>query len=746
MSAGRRTESAVAVAATAAACMIAYQVAAKATREALFLSNFDVAALPAMVIASATLSLVLAVLAARVMGAVGPARLVPAVFAGSGLLLLGEWALVEAFGRPIAVVFYLHYTGIGALLVSGVWSIVNERFDPRTARRQIGRIGAGATVGGLVGGVLAWQVGATLSVAAMLPILAVVHLGCGWLVFRLGAGVERTRSRAERGLPGHTTASGFRLLIGTPYLRTLLWLVMLATVSEGLLDYVFKAEADARFGGGEDLLRLFAAFYTGIALIAVVIQSAATRPALQRLGLARSAAVLPSAVVIGGTGALLVPGLTSIALARGLDAVLRTSVYRSAYELLFAPVAQHDKRATKAIVDVGAVRVGDIAGGGIVQATLVAASQAANAVLLALAVAVAAVTLVVSRRLHRGYVRTLERSLLSRAGQLDLSAVDDAMTRTALLQTVGTLGLGSEIERVPAPLSIPGEERAAVQAPPAAAAVPDAEVRRVLDVRSGDAARVRRGLHDGPLSRSLVAHVVPLLAWDQVAEDAIRALRPIAGQVAGQLIDHLLDPDEEFTVRRRLPLVLVASPSERVVDGLLRGLEDRRFEVRYRCGRALSRLLELAPGLRVERERALAAVLREVAVDRGVWESQRLLDRMEDEAWSPVVDEVLRERANRSLEHVFTVLSLVLPRQPLKVAFRGLHTSDALLRGTALEYLETALPGQIREKLWPFLEDTGDAPLVRRSTQEVLDDLLKSRESIATNLEALRRRASSSEP
>jgi len=52
---------------------------------------------------------------------------------------------------------------------------------------------------------------------------------------------------------------------------------------------------------------------------------------------------------------------------------------------------------------------------------------------------------------------------------------------------------------------------------------------------------------------------------------------------------------------------------------------------------------------------------------------------------------------------VFTLLSLVLPREPLQIAFRSLHSDDKQLRGTALEYLEGVLPASIRQRLWPFL-------------------------------------------
>jgi hypothetical protein len=153
---------------------------------------------------------------------------------------------------------------------------------------------------------------------------------------------------------------------------------------------------------------------------------------------------------------------------------------------------------------------------------------------------------------------------------------------------------------------------------------------------------------------------------------------------------------------------------------------------------------ELNPALRIDRQRVVQAVLREVAVDRGVWESHRLIDKLEDEQWSPVVDEVLGDRANRSLEHVFTILALLLPRHPLKIAFRGLHTDDAVLRGTTLEYLETALPSEIRSQLWPFLDDAGRKTKHRRSSEQILQSLLESNASIAVNLDELRRKSKNS--
>jgi hypothetical protein len=61
--------------------------------------------------------------------------------------------------------------------------------------------------------------------------------------------------------------------------------------------------------------------------------------------------------------------------------------------------------------------------------------------------------------------------------------------------------------------------------------------------------------------------------------------------------------------------------------------------------------------------------------------------------------------AIENLAHVFTLLALILPAEPLGVAFRGLQSDDQRLRGTALEYLESVLPREVRDRLWRLLED-----------------------------------------
>jgi HEAT repeat protein len=442
---------------------------------------------------------------------------------------------------------------------------------------------------------------------------------------------------------------------------------------------------------------------------------------------------------------LLAPGLWSSVALRSADGGLRNSVFASAYELLYVPLPRAEKRRTKALIDIGAGRAGDALGGVVVSVLLLLGALAQPA-MLGVVVVLSGCGVLVTFLLGRGYVAALERSLMSQAEDLDLlEDIEDGRTRSVLFRTMGSMELKAADPRLSQVLMStilappPGVERPSPAAPPAAAGLPsDPLVRRIVQLRSRDPDTLRQALR-GPVSSEVVPHVIPLLAWNEMARTALDALVRSLPQCTGQLVDALVDEDQEFSIRRRIPWALGRAGDERAASGLLGALKDPRFEVRYRCARALAQLKRRVPDLTMDSDRIEAVVLRETKTERSVWASRRLLDEAEDTE-SELVDAFLRDRANRSLEHVFTLLSLVLPPDPLSVAFRGLHTDEPQLRGTALEYLENVLPDEIRKRLWPLLGDEPKRKKRAQSSEAALDDLLKSHASIQLNLEEIRKR------
>jgi hypothetical protein len=713
-------------------------IGGKATRDALFLAHLDVTSLPAMVMATAAVSILLVAVSSRCLRTLAPGGVISGAFVINAVLLLVEWGLTTRAPALAAQAVYLQISGLGPMLGSGFWLIASERFDPRTAKQRFGQIAGVGTLGGLVGALLAERVASMSSVTVMLPLLAVLSLLCAWQVSRLGRELRLGDQRRPTPGPGALEAtsdlvaasprSGLRVLTEAPYLRSVAALVLLGTVGATLVDYVFKVRAVDTLGRGDELLRFFAFFYAAISLLTFVVQTSSA-PALQRLGLAWAASTPSAALVAGGLGAILSPGLISGVVLRGGESVFRGSLFKTAYEIFYTPIPAHEKRAAKSIIDVGFDRAGDALGGGVIAALMLLPGLAHEATILAVAIACAGAALVIARQLNHAYVQTLERSLVNRAVELDLSEVEDLTTRTVMLRTLRapTLsGTFADLNRSSSSLT--------PETP-----ILDAEVQQILGLRSRDRARIVAVLDAEPgVSAGLVPHVISLLAWDPVCEHAVRALRRVAEEHVGELVDALLNPNLPFAARRRLARVFSVCVSQRAVDGLLYGLEDQRFEVRFQCGRSLAAIHAKNGLIRIDRDRVFEVVRREALVSRPVWESQRLLDDVEADDRS-FVDDFLKNRAGQSLAHVFTLLSLVLPAEPLQISFRLLHTDNRALRGTALEYLEEVLPSDIRDRLFPFLDST-EAPRPRRPRDEIVADLLRSNESIQLNLEELRRR------
>jgi hypothetical protein len=761
------SNAAVATAMVCAGAVSAQFIAGKATRDALFLANLDVTTLPAMVIATAGFSILMVALGSQLLRRVKPVTFVPIAFAVSAILLLAEWGLTSVAPAFAAQAVYLHISGLGPMLGSGFWLIASEGFDPHTARRNFGRMAAVGTLGGLAGALVGERVAAMSSVTAMLPVLSALNLLCAWQIARLAQSPEllipesapgrdsgstrpRRPSRAvpdeppfdERTSPtamepvtdlvAESPQSGLRALAETPYLRNLAALVLLGTIGATLADYVFKVQAVETLGRGDALLRFFAIYYAATSLFAFGVQSAFGSLTLEKVGLAVTTSTPSIALCAGGLMAIALPGLPGVLIARGAESVFRGSLFRTGYEIFYTPVPAVEKRAAKSIIDVGFDRFGDAIGGGLIRLLILLPASRHYTAILAAAVICAALALVVARRLTRGYIATLERSLLNRAVELDLSNVEDITTRTTIIRTLNLTARPTGVRDAAA-------SESGIRPLPSG----DPEIQEIVDLRSRNRERVLRVLRDDDgLPATLVPHVITLLAWDTVAEDAVRALRKVAEERVGELTDALLDPNQPFAVRRRLARVFSVCVSQRAADALMLGLDDTRFEVRFQCGRSLAAIVDKNALVRIDRARVFDVVRREVTVSRPVWQSHRLLDAIADEKQA-FVDEFIKDRAGQSLAHVFVLLSLVLQATPLQIAYRGLHTDDPALRGTALEYLEGVLPPDIRDRLWPFLGTSPQVDGTTRDREKILAELLRSNDSIVMNLEELRRRSTS---
>jgi len=711
---GRRQDTrAVGLAVLVATLIIAQQVAGKAVRDALFLSQFPISDLPKAMLAAAIVSIPAVLATSWSMVRLGPGWVSPAALALSAVLFAVEWAVLERFPRGTAVLVYLHVSALGGMVISAFWSVINERFDPHTAKRAMSQITTGCAIGGLIGGLFVGGGAASLDVRSFLLALALVSACCALGVARV-APESRVATRLE------ATPSGLAQLQRSPYLRLIAGLVAVVGLVSAMLDFAFKAQASIELAKGPALMSYFATFYMGTSILTAVLQATLARKALARLGLAGTMAILPAAVLLTGALGAAVQRLWSVTLLRGTATVLESSLFRSGYEPLYTPLPAQQKRSSKAIIDVAVSRLGDAFGGALILGLSFALPNAALTPVIGIAMAGAVVSLVLALRLHHAYVDQLATSLRSGALTLSESEVDDRTTLLTLSQTQLEVDRAQLLAQLAALRARPATEPRAAPAGPRSSPLPSAPAPTLAsatptpaeahdapsdltaaaaDLLSSDLGRAREQLSRQPLDARLTPLVIPLLAQQELSVHASAALKSVSGEIVGQLTDAMLDPERPVVVRRRLPRVLASFPHARSVRGLVDALRDSALEVRKRVALALSALLQEHPELAPPRQVMFDAVEREVrAAAKGL-----------------------------DLEHVFVILSMALDREATELARRALASEDDQQRGTALEYLETVLHEPLRSELWPHLQDQrAQRAARRRGSQELLEELRRS--------------------
>jgi hypothetical protein len=677
-------------------------------------------------LAGAALSALFALATGPTLRRRGPSAVLPPLLFLNAIGLLAEHAALTAAPRAVALILYLHVSAITGLVLSGFWSVVNERFDPHALRLSISRIGLGGTVGGFIGGLTAERIATWAGARHTLLELAVLSSLAAAAVRALGPPQSAEPARLDPAKPA----------LASSYLREIALFVALTALASSVVDFAFKARAMERFQSPEALMQFFALFYTGTSLLSFVVQATLTPRLLDRAGLGVGLGGLPASLLAAGVLALAVPGLAAQGVLRAADGALVGSLYRSSYEPLYTPIAPERKRSAKSLIDVLINRLGDGLGSliawGLVLVLPGAATTGANAVVAVMAL----LALLVASRLRRGYIAELAQSLRSGAVVLDEAGVQDQTTRLTLSRTLTDLNrerLLAEIERQrslaadaakaasaaeagklergassPVPPE-PGQRSLRPSEPaggrPALERKSEPDTRQqswpamVSDLLSDQPERIRRALAN--TDPALAAFVIPLIARDDVGAQAMNALGSFGVRVIGQLADALLDAEHHSpTVRRRLVRVLATFQSARAAAALASALDDAEFDVRCQVVRGLEEMAESGVVTPLARATAVAAAARDLGANDNTAQAERV-------------------------EHALRLLGLVFDREAFRLSRAALSSSDPKLHGTALEYLDNVLPSAIKSALFAVLpsQPSHTSPRVEH---ELLEELRRT--------------------
>lgn len=694
-----------------AVAMIAQQIASKAVRDAFFLSVYEAEVLARVMTVSSIASVVAVLAVMRLYTRFAPRRLVPLFFLVSAALFVTEWLLIAA-GRDkvAALVLFLHTSSFGAISISGFWAVINERFDPHTAKRVIGRVASGATLGGLVGGVAVWQAADVVPIPALLVGLAFINGGCAVGVRLIGHGqatappVAAARDATAERTPAKPRTAPWHLFEDSPYLRQVALVVVLIAFGTAGVDYLFKAQAASSFTDQQGLVSFFALFYLGTGIAAFVLQNAVASRLLGRVGIAATVATLPLVLVTLGPVALFVPGLFSMSLLRGGAATIESSTYRSGYELLYTPLAPEAKRPAKTLIDVGGDKLGAAAGAACAVFLIGLVPTAAPTILLAVAVACGLGAIVLSRMLARGYIESLASSL--RSGLIDPDTVSavDSRSRDVVEQTVAALdrrALGDSVSPGGASATldtasslIPVLDAPAQWSEPLTD--PDLASRLLLAVESGEPSAISWVLRQRTeIPPSWVPQLVPLLGKAEMRAVIEPRLRQSAPRYLGALVDALLDSSVSLGARLAVADVLSGVPTQRCASSLLAALRLEPLALRVAVARTIAAVAAKSPAISIPAATVFSLAQAEAdALNRSIFNNDpRQL----------AASTARTRQVGLSVGYCVLLLSLAVDRRSLLLAIQALDSDDRRQRGTGLEYVESVLPENLKAALSRWL-------------------------------------------
>ncbi|HEX6974745.1 MAG TPA: Npt1/Npt2 family nucleotide transporter, partial [Vicinamibacterales bacterium] len=200
------------------AAVIASFLLAKPIRNGLFLGQFSAYSL-VYVYAAVPLALTAFVhVHARVSARFGQRTVTiwTLVFFSANVVLF--WIAFRFFRVPgLPAVFYVWVNCFGVIAPVQAWSFTNSLFDTRQARRLFGLIGAGASLGSVIAGLMAlFLVRVVGGTANMLLVLAALILCAAAIVWTAAVYTRQARTGARRRPVHHPLAASMRQIAASP--------------------------------------------------------------------------------------------------------------------------------------------------------------------------------------------------------------------------------------------------------------------------------------------------------------------------------------------------------------------------------------------------------------------------------------------------------------------------------------------------------------------------------------------------
>lgn len=258
--------------------------------------------------------------------------------------------------------FFIWVAVFNLFAVSVFWSFMADIFDNDQARRVYGYIGAGGTLGGLLGPWLTRTLVVRLGVPDMMWVSIACLIACLLCILRLGRWAreaEQARGRSHDSAMGGGTLEGLRLVARDPLLR---WLAVLMFFGVGVGTLLYNQQREIAKLLGEDSFRtqFYSSLDLWINLLTLFVQVFLTRRILSYFGVG-AALMIPALAVLAGFAMLLASPLPLlVAIVQIATRAGEFSLGKPARETIYTRVDRQSRYKAKAAIDTVVYRGGDL--------------------------------------------------------------------------------------------------------------------------------------------------------------------------------------------------------------------------------------------------------------------------------------------------------------------------------------------------------------------------------------------------
>ncbi len=401
-------------------------------RDALFLASLSARQLPWVYLAIAGLALVVGQREPRVVRKLSARNELGRWLSAAGVVTAGFWLLVHPERTWSLYGLYVWSGVLASLVVVRFWTVLGGRLTVTQAKRVFPVIASGSVAGAIFGSGAARALIEVVAPRSLVLAAAAVFLATAAAPSLITV-VDTPPRRRQAGEEFRQVA---RAIMAGPYLRRVAGLVLLATVTFTLVDFVFKSAAD-RYVAPEDLGAFFSSVYLTLNVLSLFVQLFAVAALLRLVGLVRTAAVVPAVLLVSTLGFAVGGGLGLALLLKGADGTLRHSLYRTSTELLFIPLSERMRTQVKGLIDVLGQRGGQAVASVLILMLL--STTLNERVVAGLACLTAVGWLVVALGVREHYLNLFRETLTQESGRrrTEFPALDMASLET-LLATLNT--------------------------------------------------------------------------------------------------------------------------------------------------------------------------------------------------------------------------------------------------------------------------------------------------------------------